>query len=87
MGKLHFELRNDLCPVACGNFLTLITGKNGWGADGVNYHYKGSRIHRIKKGTLWEAGDLLDQRGNCRWVSLSSLGGWGMIGMTLGGSS
>lgn len=65
LGKLHFELRNDLVPVACANFLTLITGKIGWGQDGVNYHYANSRLHRILKGVLWEAGDLLDQRGNC----------------------
>ena len=65
LGKLHFELRNDLVPVACANFLTLITGKLGWGADGINYHYLGNRVHRIVKGVLWESGDLLDQKGNC----------------------
>jgi peptidylprolyl isomerase len=65
LGKLHFELRNDLVPVACANFLQLITGKLGWGSDGVNYHYKNSRIHRICKGVVWSAGDLLDQKGNC----------------------
>ena len=74
LGKLHFELRNDLVPVACANFLTLITGKLGWGADGVNYTYEGSRLHRIIKGVLWEAGDLLDQRGNCS-RSIYSKGG------------
>ena len=65
LGKMHFELRNDLVPVACANFLTLVTGKLGWGADGVNYHYKNSRVHRVVKGVLFEAGDLLDQKGNC----------------------
>lgn len=65
LGRMYFELRNDLCPVTVQNFLTLITGKNGWGADGVHYHFKGNRIHRIVKGVLMESGDLLDQRGNC----------------------
>ena len=65
LGKMHFELRNDLVPVACANFLTLITGKLGWGSDGVNYHYANNRVHRILKGVLFEAGDLLDQKGNC----------------------
>lgn len=65
LGRLYFELRNDLLPCTVQNFLTLITGKNGWGADGVHYHYKGNRIHRILKGVLWQSGDLLDQRGNC----------------------
>jgi cyclophilin family peptidyl-prolyl cis-trans isomerase len=65
LGRLYFELRNDLCPCTVQNFLTLVTGKNGWGADGVHYHYKGNRVHRILKGILMESGDLLDQRGNC----------------------
>jgi len=65
LGRIHFELRNDLVPVACANFLTLITGKMGFGRDGVNYSYKGTRVHRIVKSVLFEAGDLLDQHGNC----------------------
>lgn len=65
LGRLIFELRQDLCPVAVANFITLITGKNGWGGDGVLYHYKNCRIHRIVKGILMQSGDLLDQKGNC----------------------
>lgn len=65
VGRLFFELRNDLCPVTVNNFLTLCTGKNGWGPDGICYHYKNTRLHRIVKGVLFEAGDLLDQKGNC----------------------
>jgi len=65
LGRLIFELRNDQCPVAVNNFVTLITGKNGYGADGVNYHYKNCRIHRIVSGHFFQSGDLLDQRGNC----------------------
>ena len=65
LGRLIFELRGDLCPVAVANFVTLITGKNGYGADGVNYHYKNCRIHRIVAGHFFQSGDLLDQKGNC----------------------
>ena len=42
LGRLYFELRNDLVPMACMNFMTLITGVNGVGLrDGVRYHYLG----------------------------------------------
>ena len=34
-------------------------------ADGVLYHYKGTRIHNITKDVLFQAGDLLDEKGNC----------------------
>jgi len=65
LGRLIFELRNDLCPVAVNNFVTLITGKNGYGPDGIKYHYENCRIHRIVQGLFFQSGDLLDQRGNC----------------------
>lgn len=65
LGKLFIELRRDLCPLATSNFLTLIEGTVGVGPDGVRYHYKGNKIHRIVKDTLLQAGDLLDQDGEC----------------------
>lgn len=34
-------------------------------SDGIKYHYKGTRIHRIEKDVLFQGGDLLDERGNC----------------------
>ena len=63
VGRLYFELRKDLVPVCVSNFVDLITGKHGVGRDGVCYHYQGNRIHRIVKNFLFQAGDLLDQRG------------------------
>jgi len=33
--------------------------------DGITYHYKGSRIHRILRGQFFQSGDLLDQKGLC----------------------
>ena len=64
IGRLHFELRQDLCPVTCANFLALVTGQLGFGLDGVNYNYKGCRLHRVSQ-YVFQSGDLLDQRGNC----------------------
>lgn len=65
LGNLHFELRKDLLPIASNNFLALTTGVTGRGNDGVNYHYKGIRIHRIVKNLLFQSGDLLDLKGEC----------------------
>lgn len=65
LGKLYIELRKDLVPVACANFMALCSGLRGWGEDGVNYHYKGIRIHRIIKDLMFQSGDLLDTKGDC----------------------
>lgn len=65
IGRLFFELRNDVCPIACANFMSLIAGSKGMGRDGILYHYKGIRIHRIIKNLLFESGDLDDACGNC----------------------
>lgn len=65
LGRLYFELRKDLVPVACSNFFTLCSGSKGIGDDGINYHYKGIRIHRIVKDLLFQSGDLLDSGGEC----------------------
>jgi cyclophilin family peptidyl-prolyl cis-trans isomerase len=65
LGKLFFELRKDLVPVACSNFLTLCSGLKGQGDDGIIYHYKGIRLHRIVKDGLFQSGDLLDSKGDC----------------------
>lgn len=65
LGKMFFELRYDIVPVACANFEALITGANGVGKDGIKYHFKGVRIHRIIKNLMFQCGDLLDERGNC----------------------
>lgn len=65
LGRLYFELRKDLVPVACANFLSLCSGTTGRGNDGVQYHYKGIRIHRIIKDILFQSGDLLDTKGDC----------------------
>ena len=65
LGRLYIELRKDLVPVAAANFMALCSGIRGWGEDGVNYCYKGIRIHRIVKDLLFQSGDLLDTKGDC----------------------
>jgi hypothetical protein len=65
LGRLYFELRKDLVPVACANFIALATGSKGWGEDGIRYHYKNRIVHRIVKNVLFQSGDLLDSYGEC----------------------
>lgn len=65
LGRLYFELRRDLVPVASTNFFELCSGSRNFGHDGINYHYKGTKIHRIVKDDLFEGGDLLGMDGLC----------------------
>lgn len=76
IGRLYFELRKDICPVACENFLTLIKGTRGIDKDGVRYQYKGCKIFRVIKNLLFQSGDLMNDNGNCsRSIFNSSNGG------------
>lgn len=65
LGRLHFELRADLVPLACANFMSLIAGARGIGNDGVRYAYQGTKIHRIVRNVLMQGGDLMGQNGAC----------------------
>jgi cyclophilin family peptidyl-prolyl cis-trans isomerase len=65
LGRMHFELRRDLVPIACSNFLALITGVRGIGDDGVPYRYKGTKIFRVTSDLTFVGGDLLDEKGEC----------------------
>ena len=64
LGRLYIELRLDLLPVACTNFYELCSGRRGYGEDGVKYHYKGTRIHRVQSNYVMQGGDLLDTEGD-----------------------
>jgi hypothetical protein len=47
LGRMHFELRTDLRPIASSNFLALVSGVRGVGDDGVPYRYKGTKLYRF----------------------------------------
>jgi peptidyl-prolyl isomerase G (cyclophilin G) len=70
IGKLYFELRQDIAPVSSSNFLQLLLGDVGKvrktepGYEDI-YRYKGTRIHRIVKNMLMEGGDLKGLDGEC----------------------
>jgi cyclophilin family peptidyl-prolyl cis-trans isomerase len=64
LGRLYFELRQDIAPIACANFLQLVLGTVGKtraatepGFEDV-YRYKGTRLHRIVRNQIVEGGDL-----------------------------
>lgn len=65
LGKLYFELRKDLVPVASANFLALIDGVKGSSDDGVRFWYKGTTLHRVVRDTIIVGGDLDHSNGNC----------------------
>ncbi len=65
IGRLHFELRGDLVPLACANFLSLIVNAKGVCNDGVKYGYKGCKLYRVVKNLLFQTGDLMNAQGHC----------------------
>mmetsp|Transcript_10031 Transcript_10031/g.10136 ORF Transcript_10031/g.10136 Transcript_10031/m.10136 type:complete len:213 (+) Transcript_10031:70-708(+) len=65
LGRMYIELRQDLVPTTCSNFLSLVSGARGIGTDGIHYTYKGTKVHRICQDFLFQAGDLLGLNGNC----------------------
>jgi cyclophilin family peptidyl-prolyl cis-trans isomerase len=64
LGRLNIELRKDICPAACNNFLSLVKGDLEV-IDGIHFCYKNTRIHRIVKDVLFQGGDLQDLQGEC----------------------
>ncbi|CAI9605718.1 unnamed protein product, partial [Staurois parvus] len=56
LGRILIELRFDVCPKTCENFLQLCTGKPGFG-------YKGSCFHRIIPDFMCQGGDFTHHNG------------------------
>jgi peptidylprolyl isomerase len=63
LGRVVFELRNDIAPIACENFRSLCTGWKGKGRFDKPLHYKSNRVHRCIPDRLLMAGDIICQDG------------------------
>uniref|UniRef100_A0A915PVD8 Peptidyl-prolyl cis-trans isomerase n=1 Tax=Setaria digitata TaxID=48799 RepID=A0A915PVD8_9BILA len=57
IGRLTFELRNDICPKTCENFRVLCTGEKGFG-------YKGCVFYRVIPGFCACSGDFETNNAN-----------------------
>jgi cyclophilin family peptidyl-prolyl cis-trans isomerase len=63
-GKLIIELFDDICPMACQNFINLCTGERGSDVDGVKLSYRNCPIHRIVPSGWIQTGDIVNGSGN-----------------------
>lgn len=58
-GRLELALFSDTVPKAAENFRLLCTGGRGVStSSGRTLCYRGSRVHRLAKGSLLQAGDI-----------------------------
>ena len=57
--RIEIELWPDVAPLACENFLALVTGSKGTStSSGKKLHYQGCPFHRIVPGFVAQAGDI-----------------------------
>lgn len=64
VGRIEFELYDDIVPKTAENFRALCTGEKGLERkSGKKLHYKGIKFHRIIPGFMIQGGDFTRQNG------------------------
>ncbi|WWD22559.1 hypothetical protein CI109_107052 [Kwoniella shandongensis] len=64
LGRVVFELYNDVVPKTAENFRALCTGEKGISpTSNVPLHYKSSIVHRIIEGFMIQGGDFTKRTG------------------------
>jgi len=65
VGRIIFELFNDITPKTAENFRGLCTGEYGYGKfHKKKLHYKGSRFHKIVEDQYVQGGDFIYGNGS-----------------------